>query len=200
MIDLQYFGSIIYIKNLYSKTYIEIFEYEPYRNCKFLNKNWLLGSNGLQLLSIPIKGGRHTNDILKDVQIDNHESWKRMHWQTIVSFYNRSPFFEFYKNELSYFFHADFIFLLDFIVGIFEWLKGKLQLPIEIKFLSMKKIKIGHFVSIDEKPKMLKEGEKKILPYNQIFEDRIGHYINVSILDLLFCVGEVEARKMLTKS
>ena len=93
--DIQYFPSIILFKNLNKITNIVFEQYDRHQKMTFRNRCQLAGADGIIQLSIPLEHGRDQRTIMKEVRIAGRQDWQGQHWKTIVSCYNRSPWFEF---------------------------------------------------------------------------------------------------------
>jgi hypothetical protein len=131
---------------------------------------------------------------VKEVRIDNRRAWQDQHWKTITSCYNRSPWFDFFHDELAGLYDRRFEFLVDWNRACFEWVTAKIGLPLE-----------GHFMEKEEAPDVM-DLRNRLLPksinqefpepvrYRQVFEERTGFIPNLSVLDLLFCEGKNAAR------
>ena len=189
--EYQYFPSVIFYKYLYKYSNI-IFElYETYQKMSFRNRCIIAGANGLIQLSIPLQEGRNQKALMKDVRINNSQKWQSGHWKSIVSCYNKSPWFEFYKDELNLLFERRFEFLLDWDLACFEWSVRKLDLQVKVSSTESFVIRYGDEVA---------DFRNRILPknyagfegpvYHQVFESKAGFTPNLSILDLLFCEGK----------
>ncbi|TDO23661.1 WbqC family protein [Sediminibacterium goheungense] len=193
IIEYQYFGSIDYINTLFKFSNIEFEVCETFQKMSFRNRMVLAGSNGLVNLSVPLEKGRDQKQLLKDVRISYSLPWQQQHWRTIESCYNRSPFYEYYRDWLEGFYQRRHVFLLDLNREIMEWLQ-KLLKP------------VTHFSEtsgfIQNYPSGTTDYRNRWLPrnfqeepirfrYQQVFEDRIGFQPNLSILDILFCNGRL---------
>jgi len=125
--DLQYFPSIILCK-ISNKTSNIIFEqYEFYQKMSFRNRCQVAGSQGRINLSIPLAKGRDQRTLMKDVRIAGTYHWQDQHWKTILACYSRSPWFEFYRDELEPLYRKPFTFLLDWNLACFEWKQGSVS-------------------------------------------------------------------------
>src|SRR3954454_3519545 len=127
ILEFQSFPMIIWSKYLFSKNYIYFFSYEIYRKRSFRNRFVVSGSNGLIHLSVPLINRRNQDTPFKDIQICYREKWQVRYWRTIMSCYNRSPYFEFYRCELEKFFMNNWKFLFDWNLSVLEWLKQVLK-------------------------------------------------------------------------
>jgi hypothetical protein len=81
-------------------------------------------------LSVPLEKGRDQKTLLKDVRISDRDDWQGQHWKTILSCYSRSPWFEFYRDELGELYRKPHRFLLDWNLSCFEWSLRILQMPV----------------------------------------------------------------------
>ena len=186
--DLQYFASIIEYKNSMQFRYFKIEQYEAWQKMSFRNRCIIAGANGLLHLSIPVEGGRHSKKMTREVKIDNGH-----HWRSIISAYNRSPWFEFYKDEMEVFYHTKYDWLWDWNLDLLQWTIKKLSVDVAIDFTEtwQKDYPPGQFLDMRSKvlPKNFDSFAESCPVYQQVFEDRIGFKANLSIIDLLFCEG-----------
>ena len=191
IIENQYFPCVNYINTLFQFSNIKIEQYETYQKMSFRNRSVVAGSNGVVDLSVPIENGRNQRGLMKDVRISYLSNWPVQHFRTIESCYSRSPYFEFYRDGVWELLQKKQSFLLDLNLEILNWLKKVLKFSGEITLTeSYEKIYPegvtdlrNHFL-----PKN-RSAQNDGFSYTQVFEDRIGFQLNLSILDLLFCSG-----------
>ena len=192
-IDLQYLGNIIYYKNLVNSKYITIEQCERWQKMSFRNRCSVAGGNGRIDLSIPVVGGRNSDEMIRDVKIDNMQKWQKVHWRSITSAYNHSPWFEFYKDDLETFYNKRYTFLWDLNIDLMQWVLKQLKAPVEISFTNEYKKKYDDPGMTDMRNKILPRtmdsfaGESP--GYRQVFEEKLGFMPCLSIIDLLFCEG-----------
>ncbi len=132
LIDLQYFPSIILYKNLSKASNIVFEQYEFYQKMSFRNRCQIAGAGGVVNLSIPLLHGRDQKTLIKDVRISDRQPWQAQHWKTIVSCYSRSPWFEYYRDELELLYKRRFEFLLDWNLTCFAWSLKTLPIAIPV--------------------------------------------------------------------
>lgn len=189
--EYQYFGSINYINALFHFSHIKFEVCESFQKMSFRNRMVIAGSNGLVNLSVPLEKGRDQKQLIKDVRISYSLSWQQQHWRTIESCYNRSPFYEFYRDSLENLYSKKPIFLLDLNREIRDWLWKVLKIPAEFSETTNYQTEFPDEI-IDKRshwlPKNFQLGPYS-LTYQQVFQDRIGFQPNLCILDLLFCKG-----------
>ena len=198
IVDLQYFPTINLYKNSNNFSNIIFEQYEYYQKMSFRNRCQIAGGEGLINLSVPLEKGRDQKTLMKDVRIAAARPWQAQHWKTLLSCYSRSPWFEFYRDELEGLYKTRFDFLVDWNLACFEWSLKKLRLPVAVSltdryqpvYTSREGVDLrGKFV-----PKNRTAEDTTPLRYRQVFEERIGFIPGLSILDLLFCEGKEAIR------
>lgn len=192
IIEYQYFGSVNLYKILYKSSNILFEQYENYQKSSFRNKTTLLGPSGVQYLSIPILGGRGVKCKMKDVEIDYNQNWQLHHIKTIKNLYNASPWFEYYETELDELYKMTPHLLKDWNLECFKWVCKKLKINAIMAETEEFKLEYPNNSFLDWRDCIKKNDnniDKNPLPYIQVFQEKIGFYPNVSILDLLFCEG-----------
>ncbi len=95
----------------------------------FRNRCQIAGAEGVLDLSIPVVNGRDQKALIRDVRIADSLPWQANHWKTIVSCYNRSPWFSFYQDELEALYRKPFDFLLDWNLECLDWALRVLECP-----------------------------------------------------------------------
>src|SRR5258708_20288731 len=132
--ELQYFPPVTFFVTLYKETYVYLDVYEIYRKMSFRNRCLIAGAQGIVSLSVPLKQGRNQQLPMNEVLISDAENWRSRHFKSIQSAYNRSPFFEYYQDELASLFQIRFERLGEWNLHCLNWVKEKLECPAEIRF------------------------------------------------------------------
>ncbi|MCL6525208.1 MAG: WbqC family protein [Thermoflavifilum sp.] len=197
LIDIQCIPCITYIKLLidYPEWVFDIFLYHEKKS--YSNRYYVAGPNGTILLSIPLEKGKRQRTREKDVLIDQRENWQARQWKTLVSAYRRSPWFEYYEDELRMFFEKPYRFLLDWNLDWLQWMSQVLGFTQPFQLTD-------HFVSPEEAIEYA-DYRHKIEPppasisdpgirYRQVFEERTGFLPDLSIFDLICCEGKHAAK------
>ena len=126
IVESQYFAPVIFYKISYNFSNIVFEQCESYQKMSFRNRCQILGGLGVVDLSIPLVGGRGQKGLIRDVRILDDGSWQGQHWKTIVSCYNRSPWFEHYRDGLDALYRKPAHFLMDWNQQCLEWSLGVL--------------------------------------------------------------------------
>lgn len=162
----------------------EYFVKQSYRNrCEILTGNGKLG------LSIPLQERKNKTRTC-EIKIDSKTAWQMQHWRAIESAYNSSPFFEYYQDDLLPFYKKEFDFLIDFNNALQEKMLELMGLSVNIE-LSKSYVEATEPYLFDARliysPK--KVSDKTFPDYIQVFENKFPFIPNLSILDVLFNLG-----------
>ena len=196
VIDLHYFGNVDYYSTLIKSPHIKFDLYVPWQKQGFLNRCTLSSANGPLNLSVPVIGGRNQKTPFREVKICYREDWRANHFKTIVSAYNRSPFFEHYRTGLEALYLEKEEYIWKWNLSCFKWSCSILNLNIKFELYESGP---GNFILEEEDSWVDRRGkftpghpslqDTRIIEYPQVFEDRHDFIPHLSILDLLFCMG-----------
>lgn len=191
--DLQYFSPAIFFYYLNNSTHCIFDQYEHFQKMSFMNRCTLLGGNGPINLTVPLDGGRNQRSDMKEVKILNRENWQARHWKTITSCYNKSPWFDHYRDELEILYSLNFEFLIDWNLRCFQWICDKLAIktPFSLSEEFVKDYDKNIYEDLRGRlmPSTINKNFPEVVRYPQVFGDRFGFVPNLSVLDYLFCVG-----------
>ncbi len=168
----------------------------PFQRSSFRNRMIVSGAAGPITLSIPIVGGRNVRSPYKEVKIDYTHHWQRDHFRTLCTVYGNSPFFQFYKDEIEVLYNTNPSFLFDWNLNCLKWVYEKLKMPFALSTITTTDSEIietykNRFPSLEFTPQNYSNPEMgPFVQYQQIFQERNGFQVNLSIIDLMFHYGK----------
>ena len=202
ILPTAYLAPVSYYKYLVN-TPVIIEQHAFYVKQTYANRCQIATANGVENLTIPVEHKAHKVAI-KDAQISEHSNWQLMHWRAIEAAYSSTPFFDYYKDDLEPFFEQKFTSLLDFNLRIQTTILDLLGFAANITLSDSYKEEY-HSSEIDLRETY--HPKKKAVPldvhlehqnYYQVFNHKFGFLPDLSIIDLLFNMGN-EARLILKK-
>ena len=160
-----------------------IFEtFENYPKQTFRNRTEIYGANGRLSLIIPIK---HTGKrVLHEIEMSPLDDFRKLHWKSIKTAYQCSPYFEYYEDQLEEIFTFKSNFLLEFNLNALKILQKVLKTE-RAYSLNTEYIKNPSEVSYREKFSAKQESEFEMEEYFQTFSVKYGFLKDLSILDLI---------------
>lgn len=168
--------------------------YENYSKQSYRNRYRILTANGVQVLSIPVEHRKGKPIPIDKVEISYKTPWQRTHWRTIESAYSKSPYFLFYSDELHDFFKYQQPSLFDFNRKILQLIMQLLKITVSWELTSSYQKSYSHSCDLrfelhPKKTSPLEVMGIRFPEYIQVFSTKYAFIPNLSILDLLFCVG-----------
>ena len=184
LLPISYLGPVAYYSVILQSEEIFIETKEHFIKQSFRNRCIIMGANGTQTLTIPKERKSSDKTLISDISISNQDNWQKSHWQSIVSAYNSSPFFEYYKDELLPFYNTKHNTLFDFNLKLSKTILELMQVEKKLNFTS-KFQKEWKGLDFRSSKFILKNQEE----YQQVFCEKYSFIPNLSILDVLFNLG-----------
>ena len=215
LLQTTYFGPVQWYQKLKRYDHCVIEQYDSYQKQTYRNRCVIATANGLQALTVPVDHSPLTIDHVqcKDLRISDHNQWRRVHWNALQSAYSESPFFEYYADDIRPFFEQKYEFLIDFNEAIRQKMCELLDIDTSVSYSSGFMVHGSGFRVQDSGFMVHGSGfmvhgsgfkdfrevihakhpqddpEFQPRSYWQVFQHRYGFQPNLSILDLLFCMG-----------
>jgi len=189
LLSTAYLPPINYFAYMLKSQTVIIENYENYTKQSYRNRCYIAGANGIQSLHIPVKKTAAKMQI-NEVKIDNDSNWQTNHWQSIISAYNNSPFFEYYQHDFEAFYKKKFTYLLEYNTLLTNKILELIQINIRLK-PSDSFFPVHPDNSADLRYRIHpKLSDNSAFPsYYQVFDIKYGFLPNLSIIDLLFNIG-----------
>ncbi len=199
LLSTTYLGPIDYYRCLSGAKTAVIERYCNYIKQTYRNRCIIASANGPQSLSIPIERMPEAKCLTKDIRISEHDNWRRLHWNAIVSAYNSTPFFEYYEDDFRPFYEQKFDFLFDFNEALRELACRLLDIQPEVSYSTS--YTSPYYIPADSNEQIQVSDLREAIhpkkapvhpdfkPYYQVFSGKYGFQSNLSIIDLLFNMG-----------
>ena len=208
LLQTTYFGPVQWYQKLKRYDHCVIEQYDSYQKQTYRNRCVIATANGLQALTVPVDHSPLTIDHVqcKDLRISDHNQWRRVHWNALQSAYSESPFFEYYADDIRPFFEQKYEFLIDFNEAIRQKMCELLDIETSVSYSSGFMVQGSGFMvqgsgfrdhgsgfmdfrEVIHAKHPQDDPEFQPRSYWQVFQHRYGFQPNLSILDLLFCMG-----------
>ena len=190
-----YLAPVEYYTKLLTYDRIFIEQHDHYMKQTYRNRCTIAGPDGEIALSIPTVKPDSLKCPMKDIRISDHGNWRHLHWNSIESAYNSTPFFEYYKDDFQPFYEKKYEFLADFNEELCNLVCELIDIqPVMERTSDYKTTFTPDEYDFREaihpkKDYHLTYPEFIPRPYYQVFEARNGFRPNLSIIDLLFNMG-----------
>lgn len=157
-------------------------QFETFPKQTFRNRTNIYGANGKLSLIIPINhnGSRE----FKNTEMSYREDWQKLHWKSIKTAYQSSPYFEYYEDKLIKLFENKEKFLLEFNIKSIKIILDILKTE-KAYSLNKEYIKNPEEVNFREKFSAKIPSEYEMDEYYQTFSDKMGFLNDLSIVDLI---------------
>lgn len=155
----------------------------------YRNRCHIAGANGMETLSIPIESNSGKKYAIRDVRLSDHGNWQQAHWRALQSAYNSSPFFEYYADDFAPFYEKKCSFLWDYNWELLTLIFELLDMQPEIQFTENYRLEYNDKADFREIIHPKKESVTAAKTYYQVFAPKLGFKADLSIVDLLFNMG-----------
>ena len=205
LLQTTYFGPVQWYQKLYRYDRVLIEQYDSYQKQTFRNRCVIATANGLQTLTVPVEHPDNSQELIvsspkvKDLRISDHNQWRRIHWNALQSAYSESPFFEYYADDIRPFFEKKYTFLIDFNEEIRQKMCELIDIHPHVEYtqeyipadssLTPPLSTIQDFRDVIHAKHPQPDADFIPRAYWQVFDRKYGFQPNLSILDLLFCMG-----------
>ncbi|MFA5713597.1 MAG: WbqC family protein [Bacteroidales bacterium] len=191
LLSTAYLPPIDYFRAIKSSSHWRLERHESYTKQSYRNRSFIYSANGPLALHIPIvREPKSASKLIPLQEIDYSYNWQINHWRALVSAYNSTPFFLYYKDELHHFYTTHYPTLFEFNTKLLELLLSLLGFSTTI-IMSDSYLKEGNFLDFRNSihPKRGSPLDIEQREYHQHFKHKMGFKKNLSIVDLLFNEG-----------
>lgn len=197
VLPLAYFPPVSWMAIfLYSESpLLEIHETYPKQTLR--NRCNIMAANGSLRLSVPVKKPYGNKTKTSEVIVDKGSNWAVRHLRSIASAYRKTPYFEYFEDELSKMLLTDHDSLVQLNENGLKLVMRMLRADKELRYTES-------FVKSEYALSQKAEFEIAIAAmgvsfpnYIQAFSERFGFMPDISILDLIFNLGPADSIRYL---
>ena len=204
LLSSAYLPPVQYFAHLQSAEQVWIEQYDHYQKQTYRNRCVIAAPDGPLSLTVPIEKPNTQKAFMRDIHISDHGNWRHLHWNAIESAYNHTPFFEYYKDDFRPFYEKKFDFLVDYNEQLCQLVCQLIDIDTSFQRTESYVAEPSNTIidlrdAIHPKKELMNDASFGVIPYYQVFQERLGFLPNLSIIDLLFNMGP-EAILVLQKS
>ncbi|MBR0043012.1 MAG: WbqC family protein [Bacteroides sp.] len=204
LLSSAYLPPVQYFAHLQSAEQVWIEQYDHYQKQTYRNRCVIAAPDGPLSLTVPIEKPNTQKAFMRDIRISDHGNWRHLHWNAIESAYNHTPFFEYYKDDFRPFYEKKFDFLVDYNEQLCQLVCQLIDIDTSFQRTESYITEPSNTIidlrdAIHPKKELMNDASFGVIPYYQVFQERLGFLPNLSIIDLLFNMGP-EAILVLQKS
>lgn len=212
LLSSTYFGPVQWYQKLNRFDRVLIEQHDSFIKQTYRNRCVIATTQGTQALTIPIErnssSAQTSSSPMKEIRISNHGKWRAEHWNALQSAYGDSPFFDYYVDDLHPFFekHWDFLFdfNLDITLKMCELLDITPDIALTDAFTPPSDVALSPPSPVQYAASLMQLADYREAirpkhplpdptfephPYYQVYRQKHGFLPNLSILDLLFNMG-----------
>ncbi len=187
LFPITYFGNFAWHQSFRRNADVLIYTGEPYQKQSYRNRCTILSANGPLDLSVPVIHSGSQPLHTSEVKISYSTNWTKDHLGAIRSAYGKSPFFEYYFENIAKILNRRSEFLCELAGETLEFACSKTGLE---KTIRPSAEALDGKINCSQSAIEPKEREMFIgSSYPQVFETKFPFQPNLCILDLLFNCG-----------
>ncbi|MGM9767148.1 MAG: WbqC family protein [Candidatus Cryptobacteroides sp.] len=167
---------------------------ENYQKQSYRNRCRIYAAGGVESLTLPVVHEGGTSSLpIREIRVDWSKDWLTRMERAIVSAYESSPYFEYYRDSLFAILESRPDRLFDLNLGLIHYFLEKIGISADIDFTTeyerpgetAPEIRDLRGLVHPKKPSLLNTGK----PYWQVFAAKYGFKSDLSVMDLLFNEG-----------
>jgi hypothetical protein len=190
LIELHYFPCVHFFSLLSPCNTLVLEAHETFQKQSYRNRMQILSAQKVENLLIPVLSG-NSHLPIRDIRIDHSQKWRAIHQRAIRSAYGKSPFFEYYADDILGLYDRPVPFLFDFNLQVLTLCLKLLKWTIEIKLTTDYQMINSESGAENNDYRGLIHPKKELLHDSKTYQQVFGRQFepNLSIIDLLFCEG-----------
>ena len=194
LLSTAYLPNLQYIRAIAQGEKVFCEQFESFPKQTFRNRCQIFAATGVINLTVPVVKV-NSKHLTRDVKISYAENWQSCHWHSIISAYNSSPFFEYFRDYFEIYYTKRYNFLLDYNLEILSKILKILEIKRDINLTSDYIFENDNsFLDLRNVIHPKKNQTENINYYKsdiypQVFDAKYPFVPNLSIIDILFNIG-----------
>lgn len=187
LMPVFYLPPVSWFSVFLSEEHDVVFEqFENFPKQTYRNRANIYGANGRLSLIVPIRHNGKRR--MKDIEISYAENWQNLHWKSIKTAYQSSPYFEFYESRLEVVFDTAETSLLRFNLRALGIIQDILKTE---KAYSLNHEYLAEPAAADYRSRFSAKvpSDVEMAEYYQTFQEKYGFLRDLSVLDALCNLG-----------
>ena len=190
-----YLAPVEYYAHMLAADRVVVEQHDHYMKQTYRNRCVIAGPSGKIDLTIPTVKPETPKCPMKDIRISDHGNWRHLHLYALESAYGHTPYFEYYRDDFAPFYERKYEFLMDFNEVLQEMVCGLIDMQPQVSRTTEYKTDFSsdeldlREVIHPKKDYATADPAFRVVPYYQVFQERLGFIPNLSIVDLLFNMG-----------
>lgn len=190
-----YLAPVEYYAHMLIADKVRVEQHDHYMKQTYRNRCVIAGPSGKIDLTVPTLKPDSLKCPTKDIRISDHGNWRHLHLYALESAYGNTPYFEYYRDDFVPFYEKRYGFLMDFNEALQEMICGLIDMQpcVERTAEYLQDVPDGALdlreVIHPKRDYAQLDRVFKVVPYYQVFQEKVGFLPNLSIVDLLFNLG-----------
>ena len=207
IIPTSFLGPVQLYAHIYAAEHTVEDRNEHFLKQTYRNRCYIASPTGPLALTVPIVRDNASHTPVRDIRLSDHGNWRHQHFNALVSAYENSPYFLYYADDFAAVYEKSFTFLTDFNEALHEVVLQCLSLDKKAEqaeaYVTAEACAAAGALDLrpvlTPKRPLSADNAFQPAPYWQVFASETGFLPNLSIVDLLFCMGP-ESRMVLKRS
>jgi len=116
----QYIPWLGYMNKIANSNIFVFLDTVQFKKNEWQNRNRIKTATGCQWMTVPVC--YHYPEKIEEVKINSRVNWGEKHWKTLITNYNRAPYFHTYADFFYDTYHREWEFLADLNIHIIQFL------------------------------------------------------------------------------